>query len=738
MIRGFEPRLYQQTILGTSVQRNTMVVLPTGLGKTLVFLMLADYRLRCFPKSKILMLAPTKPLAQQHMTAAEAHLELPVKNMALMTGETAPEKREELWKVSNLIFSTPQTIENDILSGKVQLEDVSLLCFDECHRAVGDYSYGWIAKQYLAKARFPRVLGLTASPGSEIEKIEEVCKNLGIEDIEVRTYEDNDVKPYVKEIAMEMQEVTLPERFKQVKGYLETCFKRKIDVVSELLGEQAKLNFRVSKKEILELQHALHASLTSDPDPRVLKAISVVAEALKVHHALELLETQGSFALHSYLTRISEESKTSKVKAVKNLVEDPDFKASLYLTEQLIQEGIEHPKFERLIKIIDTETQANQMVKIIVFNHYRDSAKRLEGALNQLPHTKAKLFVGQAKHDGTGMSQKVQKEILDQFRNSEFNVLISTSIGEEGLDIPRVDLVVFYEPVPSAIRSIQRRGRTGRQEQGRVIVLVTKDTRDVAYRYSSQRKERRMYYLLKEIKQRLGDTKPAVQVDNSQSALTGFMKSEGSIRLLVDAREQGSPVLKHLNELGASIEMKRIESADYICSKDVAVELKSGQDFVDSIIDRRLLVQAKRMREAFAKPVIIIEEGPESSRMINKNAVYGALTSLALGFQIPVLSTKNSRETAELIFTMAKSEQQPGSNELSLHFNKPQTLKEQQEYLVSALPGIGPKLAKPLLKKFGSVNRIFSASEEELKEVSLIGDKKSSSIRRVLDGNYEE
>ncbi len=730
MIKDFEPRLYQQTILGSVIKRNSMVVLPTGMGKTFLFLMLADFRLRNFPNSKILLLAPTKPLCQQHMETADKHMELAYKNLTLLTGAVLPEKRMQLWDKSNLIFSTPQTIENDLVSERISLKDVSLICFDECHRAVGDYAYVWIAKEYQKQARYPHTLALTASPGSEIEKIAEICQNLAIEDIELRTYEDPDVKPYIKEIKMNLIEVELPEKFKKIKKYFEDCFKTKVKIASGLLGPEFKLHSSMSKREILLLQRQLHSSIGPEPDFGILRSISLVAEALKVHHALELLETQGVYALNSYISRLIEASKTTKTKAVRNLVIDKDFRAANHLVEQLIEEKIEHPKFIKMLELIEKEKDS----KVIIFNQYRDSAKRLEEEINKGSNS-ARLFVGQAKKNGTGLTQKGQKEMLDGFRSGEFNVLISTSIGEEGLDIPKVDLVVFYEPVPSAIRSIQRRGRTGRQDHGRVILLVTKGTRDVAYKWTSISKERRMYRILSDIKKKLGTIKPTRAPD--QSSLQRFSQ-EKRVKILIDAREKGSPILKILRELGAKIELKNITSADYVCSKDVGIEFKTRKDFVDSIIDKRLLIQAKRLRENFAKPLLIIQDGEEISRMVNKKAIYGAKASIALGFQIPTIATKNPQESAELIYTIAKREQSEGDTEFSMHFNKPLSLKEQQEYIVSALPGIGPKLAKVMLKKFKNIKGIFNATEEELQSIELIGKKKSQNIKDVLNNHYKE
>ena len=148
MIKNFKPRLYQESILNTTVNKNTLVVLPTGLGKTNVFLMLAALRLKMYPSSKILFVGPTKPLIDQYLEVFKRFFDIPEEKMAVFTGMVKPEKRKELWKTSKIIFSTPQGLENDIISKRINLEEVSLLGVDEAHRAVGNYAYVFVAKQY--------------------------------------------------------------------------------------------------------------------------------------------------------------------------------------------------------------------------------------------------------------------------------------------------------------------------------------------------------------------------------------------------------------------------------------------------------------------------------------------------------------------------------------------------------------------------------------------------------------
>jgi len=168
MIKDFEPRLYQETIFATCAERNTLVVLPTGMGKTNIFLMLASHRLKQYPNSKILFIGPTRPLIDQYKEVFKKHFEIEEDKLVIFTGMVNPEKRAELWKDAKIVFSTPQGLENDIIARRINLEEVSLLGFDEAHKAVKDYSYVWIAKQYNKLAKFPRIIALTASPGSDI------------------------------------------------------------------------------------------------------------------------------------------------------------------------------------------------------------------------------------------------------------------------------------------------------------------------------------------------------------------------------------------------------------------------------------------------------------------------------------------------------------------------------------------------------------------------------------------
>lgn len=731
MLKEFIPRLYQETIFDTCTKKNTLVVLPTGMGKTGVALMLSAHRLKLFPQSKVLVLAPTKPLVQQHFETFKRHLDFPNEKFVLFTGNVSPEKRAEMWKNSQIIMSTPQGLENDSLSSKIYLKDVSLLVFDESHRAVGDYSYVFIAKQYVKQADFPKILALTASPGDDLEKITEICKNLHIEEVEIRTEDDPDVVPYVQEMNTKFVKVDFPVELKDVRKFLSNCYKSKLEEIQKY-GYLSSIS--INKTELIHLQGQLFGQMSNgDHSIELMKSISLLAEALKIEHGLALLETQGIQQLKQYLEKLDNEALISKTKAVKNLVRDLNFRSALIKSKAIAETGLVHPKLLRAVECVKEELGKNQKSKIILFTQFRDTAVLMKNSFEK-ENILSEIFVGQTKKKKTGLSQKEQIAIIGQFRDGFFNVLISTSVGEEGLDIPAVDLVVFYEPVPSAIRYIQRRGRTGRQEKGRAVVLITKGTRDEAYQWSADHKEKRMKTILQNMKTK-------INLGNIKQTSISQYSSLSSVRIIADYREKGSGVLKALVDMNVKIELEQLREADYVLSSRVGVEFKTVDDFVNSIIDGRLLEQVKYLRRQFERPVILIEGEQDlySVRKIHPNAIRGMLATIIVSFGIPIIQTKNFKETAELIYLIAKKEQEKDGDLFHLHSEKRlSSLKEQQEYIASSFPNIGPYLGKALLKNFKTIKNIANASEEDLKKVEGIGEKLAKGIKDVSEKEWNE
>ena len=720
--------------MASCAKGNCLIILPTGLGKTKTAILAAAQRLSSYPSSKILFLTVTKPLAEQIYNEVRECMDLDENKIVLFTGSVAPQKREELWKSSIVTVSTPQCVENDVINGRISLEDVSLLVADEAHNAVKDYSYTWLVKQYHKKAKFPRIIGLTASPGSDLEKIQEVCTNLFIEEIEIRTDNDPDVKPYVQEINMEWVKVDLPPVFLEVQKFLQDFLKERIEKLKTWgILHRADLRY-VSKTDLLELQAQLRGRAASGEKDFVLwNAISLLAEIMKVYHGLGLLETQGIVSLFKYMDKLQQESLTTKVKAVKNAVKDLNFRSALVKVQKLYEEKIEHPKLIELQKIIESEIKKNKDGKIIVFNQYRDNAADIVEKLNSIENANAKIFVGQLKKGETGLSQKEQKKILEEFRGGLFNVLVATSIGEQGLDIPQVNLVIFYEPIPSAIRHIQRRGRTGRHEKGRVIVLMAKNTRDEGYRWAAHHKEKRMYRNLEDLKRKI-----KLQSGRKEEALTSFLK-EKKIKIFADYREKGSGVIKEIADMEIDLKLESLSNADYLLSSRVGVEFKTVQDFVDSLIDGRLLEQIKNLKNNFERPLVVVEgiEDIYSVRNVHPNAIRGMLATIAVSYGIPMLFTKNFKETASLLQLIAKREQEE-TGSFNIHGSKkPMSIKELQEYIISSLPGVGIMLARPLLKEFKTIKNVVNAEQKELEKVEKIGPKKAKQINEIVNKEYQ-
>jgi len=718
-------RRYQESIVSRAIDANTLVVLPTGLGKTIIAAMVAAHRLHKFPESKVLFLAPTRPLAVQHNRTFQKILNL--EGMVTLTGMDAIPKRKNLWDENRLIFATPQTIENDIIRG-LDLRDLSLIIFDECHRSVGNYSYVFIAEEYMKKARNPLILGLTASPSSDRETVKEICKNLFIERVEAKTEHDIDVKPYIQETRMQWIKVELPDEFKKVKRIIEDILRQYARELKDYgYLESANLS-KITKRTLLKIQSDIRKEITSGMDSFI--PASLVAGTIKINHALELLETQGISSLDNYLERL----KKQRSKAIKRLFLDERMISLTKMVHDLNVMKVDHPKLDELVRIV----KKHENEKIIIFTQYRDSVDRIIEKLNEndiLAHE----FIGQAMKDGRrGMTQKEQIKVLDNFDKGMYTALVATSVAEEGLDIPKVDLVIFYEPIPSEIRSIQRRGRTGRTITGNVIVLMAKQTRDEAYYWASVHRERKMENIVRGMRSRF-------EGDIGQKSLISYGVTEAEegeekrIKIYVDVRERKTEILEILREK-VDIDIKQLDVGDFILSDRICVERKTVGDFLSSIIDKRLFSQAGELARNFEIPILIIEgkEDLYSLSGIHPNAIRGAIASLAIDFGISIIPTKDEEDTANLLYIIAKREQEGEGREIPLRGErKPLLLEEKQRYVVESLPHVSAILAKRLLERFGSVYNVMNASKKELMNIEGIGEGKAEEIRRVIKSRYK-
>ncbi|MWV41839.1 DEAD/DEAH box helicase [Natrialba sp. INN-245] len=794
-----ERRLYQLKLAGTAANDHTLVCLPTGLGKTTVSLLVTARRLEEVGGTS-LMLAPTKPLVQQHAEFYREALQIPDEEIVVFTGDVSPDDRAETWQEATVVMATPQVIENDLVGSRISLADVTHCTFDECHRATGDYAYNYIAERYHADADRPLVTGMSASPGGDEEAILEVCENLGIHEVEVMTEEDADVGEFTHDTDVEWERIDLPEEVLEIRDALNDVVRDRLEKLKEL-GIASSTQPDQSQKDLNRMRAELQQLIDNDQSEG-FEGMSIHAEVMKLRQAVTLVETQSVEALERYFERQRNQARSSGAsKASQRLVSDPRVREAMRRAEDFDQL---HPKYRKTRMLLAETLGLEAGERVIVFTESRDTAEALTDFLSE--SFDAKRFVGQGDREGSdGMTQNQQQEVLNDFRAGEFEVLVSTSVAEEGLDVPEVDLVLFYEPVPTAIRSIQRKGRTGRQSEGRVVVLMAEDTRDEAYFWISRRREKEMENELRELKgiatdleeelddsqQSLADfdadqseaevngdatepdaggdsssgsegdrTQPGLQefaeVDSNSSANgesadsadtdgdveTHEPSAEGdAIEIVADQREMDANIARDLSKReGVEVRLETLDVGDYVLSDRVVVERKSVADFVDSLVggDRSVFEQVGAMARHYSRPIVVVEgDGLYDQRDVHPNAIRGALSSLAVDFGASVLRTESEAETTELLAVIAGREQDLSDRKVSVHGEKQaKTLGEQQEYVVSSIAEIGPVTARSLLEEFGTVEAVMTASEAELQEADGVGAVTAERIREVVGSQY--
>ena len=509
---ALQRRRYQIELAETAMDNHTLVCLPTGLGKTTVSLLVTAQRLHEVGGTALL-LAPTKPLVSQHADFYREALSIPDEEIVVFTGEVRPDNRAELFEDARVVIATPQVVENDLVGNRITMAEVTHVTFDECHRATGDYAYTYIAERYHEQAERPLATGMSASPGDDEESILNVCENLGIREVAVMTDEDADVVEYTHRTDVDWKRVELPETVIEIRDSLQEVIKDRLTQLKEL-GVTGKTQPDMSERDIHEIQGKLQELMNNDQSEGY-QGMSLLAEVRKLRTAVTYAETQSVESLRRYFERQRNAARASgSSKASQRLVSEPKVREAMRKAEDFDDL---HPKFRQTRMLLAETLGIENGERVIVFTESRDTAETLTDFLSG--HFETEKFVGQSDTDGSdGMTQNQQQETLDRFRDGEFEVLVSTSVAEEGLDVPEVDLVLFYEPVPTAIRSIQRKGRTGRQTEGRVVVLIAEDTRDEAYFWKARQDEKRMYEELEALKSMQGE----IEAELSQASVSEF------------------------------------------------------------------------------------------------------------------------------------------------------------------------------------------------------------------------
>ncbi|MFX0147686.1 MAG: helicase-related protein [Candidatus Hodarchaeota archaeon] len=519
-------RQYQENIVKSCMNKNSLVVLPTGLGKTIIGILLAVKALEKYPASKILILSPTRPLVFQHKSSCQKLMNIEKKKITSFTGKIQPEKRRFLFNNSKVIISTPQIIKNDIERGRYDLRHVSLLIFDEGHRTKGNYAYNFISNEYISTCTDPLILALTASPGKSYFHIQQLCDNLFIENVIFKSYEDNDVQKYIYDVDTYLEFVNVPVKVLEISAVWYNLFEKFLKlfiewgIVKPNKPYYSKLEFLTIAQDLtfsLRYENGYESEISEDEYNNLLyhqnpKVIDIVKEkdlnvqtiysycssCISILHGKDLLETQNYSLFKSFLERVALKS-GQDILSAKRITNSEHYKFIESLLENTDDEELTHPKIEKMLSIIEEEIEEYKNRKILIFTQFREMAEYLKVEIKNRfgIELKAEKFIGQAsKYDDLGFSQNKQIEILEEFREGKISVLIATSVAEEGLDIPNVDAIIFYEPVPSEIRLIQRRGRTGRNAPGRCYILLTRGTVDIPFHKVALRKQKTMNDIL--------------------------------------------------------------------------------------------------------------------------------------------------------------------------------------------------------------------------------------------------
>nr|XP_031360710.1 Fanconi anemia group M protein [Lonchura striata domestica] len=519
-------RPYQERMAGAALLANTLVCLPTGLGKTFVAAVVMYNFYRWFPSGKVLFLAPTKPLVAQQMEACARVMGIPARDMAEMTGGTQALGRRELWNTKRVFFLTPQIMVNDLSRGTCPAVEIKCLVIDEAHKALGNHAYCQVVRELSKYTNQFRVLALSATPGSDTKAVQQVISNLLIAQIEVCAEDSPEIQPYSHERQVEKIVVPLGEELVEIQ-------KTYIKVLEAFAGRLIKVGV-LSRRDIpnltkyqIILARDQYRKNPSAQNAGIHQGIieGDFALCISLYHGYELLLQMGIRSLFIYLWGIMDGSKgLSRTKS--ELGRNEDFMElyqqlqDMFSDTAVTPEGggvcksttalekkkefvYSHPKLKKLEEIViehfrswkqrcsdpaDEEKSVGSAgdTRVMIFSSFRDSVQEIAEMLARLsPAVRAMTFVGHSSGKSTkGFTQKEQLEVVRRFREGGYNTLVSTCVGEEGLDIGEVDLIVCFDAQRSPVRLVQRMGRTGRRRHGRIVVILAQGREERNYNQS--------------------------------------------------------------------------------------------------------------------------------------------------------------------------------------------------------------------------------------------------------------
>ncbi|KAI5867103.1 P-loop containing nucleoside triphosphate hydrolase protein [Durotheca rogersii] len=499
-------RDYQFNIVKNGLFNNTLVALPTGLGKTFIAATIMLNFFRWTKMAKIVFVAPTKPLVAQQVDACFNIAGIPRSQTTLLTGEIPPALRVDEWGSKRVFFMTPQTLENDLSSGYADPKSIGLLVVDEAHRATGNYSYVKVVTFLRRFSSSFRILALTATPGSKVESVQEVIDSLGISHVEIRTEESIDIRQYVHQRDEDIVLLDPSDEMNHIKELYSKALKPLVEKLSQQNIYYGRDPMALTTFGILKARKDWFAHAGQHVNQGVkIMMMSIFSILGSLAHGIKLLSFHGIKPFYDSLVEFRDETESKGAKGSKykrQVIDSPSFREMMdKIASWSKKDGfISHPKLTYLSDTVlnhfmdasDGRGADPSNTRIIVFSEYRDSAEEIVRALNiHQPLIRAAVFVGQADSKRTeGMKQAEQIDRIQKFKKGDFNVLVATSIGEEGLDIGQVDLIICYDASASPIRMLQRMGRTGRKRAGRVVLLLMRGKEEEKYAQSKDAYEK--------------------------------------------------------------------------------------------------------------------------------------------------------------------------------------------------------------------------------------------------------
>jgi ATP-dependent DNA helicase MPH1 len=493
-------RDYQFNIVARSLFHNTLVALPTGLGKTFIAATVMLNYYRWTTDAQIIFMAPTKPLIAQQMEACYGIAGIHRNDTVLMTGDTTPGIRAEEWLEKRAFFMTPQTVINDLKTGICDPKRIVLVVVDEAHKATGGYAYTEVVSFLHRFNPSFRVLALTATPGSSVEAVQSIIDHLGIARVEVRTEQSLDIRQYTHEKQTETEIFDWSDEQNLIMEHISKAIKPVLDKLNSQNAYWSKDPMLLTAFGLTQARKKWMMSEAGRKAPQGLKGMvnTIFTVLSQIAHSISLLKFHGITPFYSSALEFQKnvESGQTKSKYASQITQHEDWvKAMGYMRRwSNSPDFIGHPKLEYLREVVLNHFldagEGRQGVdaparptRIMVFSGYRDSTQDICRVLKRNePMIRPHEFVGQASSKSSeGMNQKKQNQVIQDFKAGTFNTLVATSIGEEGLDIGDVDLIVCYDASASPVRMLQRIGRTGRKRIGRVVLLLMRSKEENDY-----------------------------------------------------------------------------------------------------------------------------------------------------------------------------------------------------------------------------------------------------------------